>query len=135
MFKMERDNRILVGAIVVFLIIFVVGVKFGGVSGHAVLDNSLSSIKVSPKVVSVGQIIQISVLPGSAGVNGKVSFYQAEDDLRKYSVTKLCNSYVCKDEGSFSFIVPSNWEVGVYYAKIYDYSTKSFVLDDFTVIG
>jgi len=133
MFKMKRDDKILFGAIVIVLLLFfVVGFNFDGFTGSVVRDSG-TKIIISPKVVSNGEIIQISVSPSSKGVNVKTSFYQAEDDLRKISVNKLCNSYKCSKDGSFSFVIPNSWESGVYYVKVYDYGLKDFVIEDFTV--
>lgn len=134
MFEMEKDNRILIGAIFIFLILFiVVGSRFNGVSGNVVLEDSKTSIFISPEVVSNGEIIYVTVTPGKEGVNEKVSFYQAEDDLRKTSVNRLCNSHKCYGKGSFSFDIPSSWESGVYYVKVYDYEIQGFVVEDFTI--
>ena len=132
---MNKDNRILVGAILVFLILFFIGTRPNGVSGNAILDSSGTSLSISPETVSVGQTIYITVIPEAEGVNQKTSFYRAEDDLRKYSVDSLCNNYKCTEESSFSFIIPNSWEDGVYYAKVYDYGAKSFIVEDFTIVS
>ena len=134
MFEMEKDNKLLFGAIFVLLALFLVAGKFNGITGNASVESVDTQIIISPYTASVGETIYITVIPGSEGVNQKTSFYQAEDDLRKYSSDKLCNNYKCTDESSFSFVIPSSWERGVYYVKVYDYGTKSFVVEDFTII-
>jgi len=135
MFKMERDDKLLIAAIFLSLVIILVGANFNGITGNIIRDQSKTDIAISPKAVSPGQQVYITIIPGSEGVNQKTSFYQAEDDLRKSSVKNLCNNYICKNEGSFSFIIPLYWESGVYHIKVYDYALHSFVIEDFTVVG
>ena len=131
--KMKHDDRILVGAIVVILVLLVIVFNFQGFTGSATGEFSGTFIGVSPDAVYPGESILVTVSPGIKGVNEKVSFYQAEDNLRKISVDKLCNTYICNSDSSFNFVIPSNWEHGVYYVQIYDYASKSFVNEIFTV--
>ena len=130
---MKKENRILLAALAVFVLLIIVSFNNDGITGLAISDVSVTKLEVSPKVVSVGDNVFISVYPGKDGVNEKVSFYQAEDNLRKYSVNEICNNYVCFKDASFSFYVPSSWEYGVYYIQVYDYGIKDFVRVEFTI--
>lgn len=116
-----------------FLAIFFIGLNSFGITGNVISEKSKTSIVISPEVVSKGETVYVTVVPGTEGVNEKVSFYLAEDDLRKSSVSGLCNSYRCADSGSISFIIPQNWQPGVYYVKVYDYEINEFISEDFTV--
>ena len=132
---MEKENKFLVGAIFVLIVLFLVGSNFSGVTGNVTKESPKTTIIISPEAVTTGELIHITVTPGPDGVNQKTSFYKGEDNLRKYSVDALCNNYRCSQEGSFGFVIPSSWENGIYYVKIYDYETKTFVEEDFTVIS
>ncbi len=132
---MDKDNRILVSAIIVGVVVIVVGAFSDGVTGKTSLNIKETSIAVSPNIASPGDIIYVTVIPGNEGVNEKVSFYKAEDNLRKDSVNRLCNSYRCPEESSFAYAIPTSWESGVYHVKVYDYGIKDFVIEDFTVRG
>ncbi len=135
MFNLKKDDTLLVGAIFLVFVILLVGANFSGITGQIVKERSTTTLLVSPQVVSVGQPVYVTVIPGPGGVNQKTSFYQAEDNLRKISVDTLCNQYICKQEGSLRFIIPSHWEYGVYYVKVYDYASQTFVVEDFTVVN
>ena len=133
MVEMKKDDRILVGAIVVVLLLIIAAFNFQNPTGAVTSGLSGTAISISPNAVYPGESIFITVSPGIQGVNEKVSFYQAEDNLRKISVDKLCNTHVCTLDSNFNFAIPSNWEHGVYYAQVYDYDSKSFVREIFTV--
>ena len=131
---MKRDDKILIAALILSLTLLFVGFSPDSITGYIAKTSLETTIDISPQVVSPGELIHVTVHPGSQGVHQKTSFYQAEDNLRKVSVTDLCSHYVCKEEGSFTFPVPHQWEPGVYHIKVYDYSTKTFITEDFTLV-
>jgi len=128
---MDRENRIIVGTVFV-IFIAIISSNFG-ISGQ-IIRNSETEIKVAPDAVYVGQKVYIDIYPGSLGVNQKISFYQAEDNLRKDSTYIVCGvNFKCYDDTSFSYVIPTSWEPGIYFANVYDYGTKSYVKQEFTV--
>ncbi len=131
MFNIDKDNKILIIAIAVLIFLFLIGPK-DSITGKVTLDDSVTSLMVYPKVVSNEEAVYITVKPGIDGVNQKVGFYKAEDNLRKVS-NDLCNNYKCTEESSIGFFIPQHWESGIYYVKVYDYRTKNFIIEDFTV--
>jgi len=133
MSEIKNENRVLIFSLIIVVLLIVVTLN-SNISGYAVSDFSRSNIEVSPNVVYQGDKIIITVHPSNDGINGKASFYNLEDNLRKTSVDGLCNSYRCSDSLSFSFFIPNNWENGIYYVQVYDYGSEDFVKEEFTVI-
>ncbi|MEK6934248.1 MAG: hypothetical protein AABW46_00035 [Nanoarchaeota archaeon] len=127
---MNRESKILIGAVIIIIIaIFSFN---SGITSFSVKESS-GSIIISPKSVSAGENIIVTVIPGFEGVNNKVSFYNAEDDLRKDSVELCKGSFRCEKESSINYWVSNSWDPGVYYVKVYDYNRKGFIIEDFTI--
>ena len=131
---MKQEDKLLLAAFFIILALLFIGITQDGLTGYLIKESSDTTILISPPTVSTGEILHITVIPGSDGVHQKTSFYQAEDNLRKLSVHTLCSNFVCTEEGSFSFFIPLHWESGVYHVKMYDYATKKFIVEDFTVV-
>ena len=129
---MNKDNKILVITIFIVLILFIFSFPFG-ITGAATANIAKTTIQISPKAVTPGEIIYVTINPGPEGVNEKINFYQAEDNLRKISINKLCNDYKCFESSTVSFTIPTNWEYGIYNIKIYDYGINNFVQEEFTI--
>ncbi|MEK6952906.1 MAG: hypothetical protein AABX29_07880 [Nanoarchaeota archaeon] len=126
---MERESKIILGAIIIILIaIFSFNL---GITGFSVKE--FSNINISPKVLTSGSMILITVYPGLEGVNNNLNFYNAEDDLRKASIELCEGDYKCSEETTISHWVPDGWKPGVYYVKVYDYNRKDFIMEDFTI--
>ena len=135
MYNMNKENRILISASFVILLLIITSINFGGITGKAILDKSETEIMVTPSVINPGGLISVFVSPGPDGINEKISFYQAEDNLRKISLGGSCSDYKCFNDVNLNFVIPTNWEYGVYYVQVYDYGVKDFVKTEFTIIN
>lgn len=131
---MERDNRILIGSVI---IIVLVSISFNfSFTGGVVKDVSGGKIKVSPEVINSGDVVYFDVFGGVKGINNKADFIYAIDDLRKSSKKDICGEgHKCTGDISFSYFIPPNWESGIYYVVFFDYASGEFIKKGFTVVN
>jgi len=132
-----KTNRILVGAIIIIILAMISSIGNNNITGKPIAstDSSSTKIEIRPEAITAGQRIYIDVNPGPRGVNVRASVYQAEDNLRRGTTNRVCNSnYKCKEKTVFSFVTSTSWEPGVYYVKLYDYKIEEFVKEDFTIM-
>ena len=129
---MNKDNKILIITIFIVILLFIFSFSFD-ITGATTANIGKTTIQISPKAVNSGEIIYITINPGPEGANEKINFYQAEDDLRKISINKLCNNYKCFESNTVSYTIPTNWEPGIYHIKVYDYGIKNFIQEEFTI--
>ena len=130
--ELRKENKTLIIAVIIVILLVIVSFQNNGITGLLVSDGGHSQLTVSPSIVRVGELLFITVNPGSTGVNQKLSFYQLEDSLRKRSVD-VCDNPLCYDDASFSFTIPTNWEHGVYRITVYDYDLHDFLSEEFTI--
>ena len=130
---MNKENKTLVTAIVIIALLAVITLNVENPAGQVTREFKETRVDISPEALSPGESLLITVHPGTDGINQKASFFQAEDNLRRYSISDICGSYKCTKQTSFNFVIPLSWENGIYYIQIYSYGTNSFVKKEFTV--
>ncbi|MFH1591914.1 MAG: hypothetical protein ABIB47_00935 [Candidatus Woesearchaeota archaeon] len=130
---MEKDNRILIGSIVIIVLV-VISFNFS-ITGSVVKEYSSVRIRVSPEVVNAGEVVYVDVEGGVNGVNNRADFIYAIDDLRVGSKENICGDGAkCSGVVSFSYVISPGWERGVYYVVVFDYAAGEFVQEEFTVV-
>jgi len=80
---------------------------------------------IYPEVVTTGDNLLISVIPASEGAYKNVYIYRSPNSYKKY-VSLACDTYKCTNPVNTSFIIPTSWANGGYYASIYDYSESNY---------
>ena len=124
---MEIDNKTLVAAILIILVALVV-FNFSNITGQAT-KGALSSVSVSPTTINAGQILLVSVVPGSNGVYQELEVYERKtvNDIRHSEISaEICNAYKCYDAVDLKVRIPDNLDEGSYYIRIKDGSSDKF---------
>lgn len=136
---MEKDNKILLGAILIILVAMV-SFSFRGITGKAVSEKTI--VAVSPGSITAGESITIYVKPGSVGVEQMAYFYR-EDGLRIPGTVSLCRSSKCADEIKIDYKLVDSWDGNAdwpygeasrgYYLRVNDYRSEEYKTASFTV--
>lgn len=136
---MEKDNKILLGAILIILITLV-SFNFGDITGKVVKEGTVVSI--SPATVTAGDYITVYVKPGSKGVESSAYFYRI-DGTRIPATVKLCGESRCTKETTIRYKLTDSWDnnadwaYGItskgYYVKVQDWKVESYKTASFVV--
>ena len=128
---MDKDNKVLLGTVFIIIVALFFS-HFNDITGASVSKRGNIHIIISPDIVAQGQRIYITITTDSEGVNKNVEFYHLADNLLVGSLD-LCSSSSCSGDFSTSYVIPQSWHEGVYGAKIYSYTSDSFVTETFTI--
>ena len=109
---MEKDNKILFGAILIILIAML-SLNFNDLITGNVSKESVSKVIVSPSEVARGEVITVEVTPGPEGVYNRWAWiYNVRDggDLRLTGTAKrMCgNQAVCYDPLTIIYLIEGN---------------------------
>ena len=129
---MNKDNKILLLAFLV-IVVALISSSIESITGR-VINKKISKISVSPFKTYSGEKIYVTVVPGEEGVNEEAIIHNSAG-VNLNSLDVCQGSYKCTEPVTFDFLIPDNWEEGVYQIKIYDYSIKDFINSDFTIKG
>ena len=126
---MEKDNKILFGAILIILIAML-SLNFNNILTGNVSKESVSKVVVSPNEVTRGEVITVEVTPGPEGVYNRWAWiYNAEKDLRLTGTAKrMCgNQAVCYDPLTITYLIEGNEDKfpdGKYVIKVREHDVK-----------
>ena len=90
------------------------------------------SIDLVPNSVHTGAVLNVTV--DASDVDVYQSAYVYHDTVYKTRV-KLCDEVRCRGLHSASISIPENWQNGEYHLRVYDYTGRQWVREDFEVYG
>ena len=141
----KKDFKIsgltLLVSVVIILVIALIGFNLQNITSYNVSDiKTDTTIRVYPnseeKSIIAGEYINVEVFPGSRCVDRRAYIdYTKGGGIKATlqpagtSLEKLCNPF------TLTYKTLSEWEEnpGVYYVKVFDFGTKDFVVDTFTI--
>ncbi|MDD5331386.1 MAG: hypothetical protein PHE43_01005 [Candidatus Nanoarchaeia archaeon] len=128
----KKDPKTLVIGFLIITIIIILAYTFGNITGANV--NEQTMLEVNPKVVTAGDLIKISIKPGTDGINRIYRICEAENDMCRVRYSFKCGEYKCKQIHSVEYKTSSSWD-GIYYIKIFDYTNERWEKAYFTVLN
>lgn len=116
---MQKENKVLFGAVLI-LLVAIISFSFSGITGQTVSSGEVTKLYVDKSIVTAGDMIKLTIKPGSDGVDQDIDFYHANDDTRvAQSAAQVCGQYKCFNDVTVEFRVPGSWE-GDYYVRVAD---------------
>src|SRR3989344_3599419 len=121
--KLSIDNRFL---IISLLIISIIAIAIIGSYSGRTINTTKTSLSVSPDVIRPGEYVNIILNPSEVGVYKQYWVCKPNGACpgRQYM---HCGSFKCQSESTAQYKSSSSWEEGIYYVKMFDYQTKSFI--------
>ena len=95
--------------------------------------DKIGSISINPVIVTNGDSVTITVKPGSLGVYKEVKFCRSNGACIARIRTLCLESYKCFKDTSFSYIIPTSFEIGSYVVKVYDYYKQDYIAVPFEI--
>jgi len=129
------DNKTLVITIV---LVFVVGLILGdltssGTTGQVTKSGSVTSVSVSPRTINAGDLLTVTVIPGSQGASTDYVTYRENEAGGKIRIGQAMQEY-CRSSGKtcttyqrFTLRTSPTWKEGSYYVQVLDKGTDSYV--------
>lgn len=136
---MEKDSKIFIIALLIIFIIVFVSLNFNDITGKAVEQTSPILVTVSSNEDSVNEFIRagspmyINVKTTKARFHRTIKIYDSDDHYLTRVDIRHCSIY-CHEDDSVSYRSSTDWEPGIYYARIFDYTNKEFVKGYFTIV-
>lgn len=116
---MQRENKVLFGAVLI-LLVAIISFSFAGITGQTVSSGEVTKLSIDKSIITAGDLIKLTIKPGSDGTGQDIDFYSAKDDTRAAeSAAQICGQYKCFNDVTVEFMVPGSWE-GDYYARVAD---------------
>jgi len=146
---MDKTQKILITLIIVLSAILIVS-NIGKLTGQAQLQSSgagthkqtikdipaTTEVTVTPKQISVGDVIEIDVKIGEDGTDGKIGIYSPGGSRVAEIQLKGCSGACTYNEGrveSLSYKTGMDWQKGEYYVSATDRGSGKEVKEYFTV--
>ncbi len=94
-----------------------------------------TGVSLTTSQLSAGDRLHFSLSAGSLGFYRYAFVYTADNQYKQY-IPLECgeNSYKCMGDLSALYILPDTLEPGNYQLRVYDFSTSSFVAQDFEIV-
>ena len=142
----KHEANVFVISIVAILAVALIGLNMDKLTGSVTNippfeSKTIISVPLNEKFISAGEYIHINVNPGPKCVNRIVGIYD-DKDFRRATVQptysdfgsnkKLCNQFTVNFK-TYSAWKPSEEDSGIFFAKVFDYETESFVSTTFTL--
>jgi len=89
-------------------------------------------LEITPKSVEVGGIVNIKLNPITE--MSKYIYFYSSDNEYKSKVIMDCGDR-CSTSVNRNYVLPSEWGAGNYYARVFDYNSNSYVIDNFAITG
>lgn len=140
---MKKETTTLIVSVIVILLIALVGFNIESITGYPIGNVKIKTeIKIYPnsedRAINAGEYINVEVFPGERCVDRRAYIVytkgggvRATLQPKGTSKQKLCEPF------TLSYKTHSSWieSPGVYYVKVFDFGTKEFVKDTFTIKG
>lgn len=137
--KKKNNGVILLFTILALFMVAVLGFNFENTTA-SVVRFGRTTIDVSPKFLDAGEYITVKVNPGRGCVNRMIGIYddselrRATTQFRGGTYIKVCEPFTASYKTSADWM-PNEGESGVFFVKVFDYGTESYVTAVFTIDG
>lgn len=132
---MEKDNKILVGAVIIILVALV-AFNLSKITGQVTKETT--TITVNPKIIGAGDIISISVVPGSEGAENEMRIYYEDENgnlirkVQQHEMDRKTGGRLTRGI-TFSYRTYSTWVDGKYYVVVEDKATGEDIFASFKI--